>query len=135
MFALGCKDFKNLVLPGRWWLQNLILKHIYKKMFFHFFSHFLQNSNMGIKNAEFDADFESVEKAAKNFQWKSNKKMEFFYFYYGVQKFSANHFFLIFCTFFNKLFCVLWYPYRIFLLILALFANFQASVGRNGSKN
>ncbi len=32
---------------------------------------------MGIKNAEFDADFESVEKVAKSCQRKSDRKMEF----------------------------------------------------------
>ncbi len=32
--TIGYNDFSNLVLSGRfWWLQNLILRHIYKKKF------------------------------------------------------------------------------------------------------
>jgi len=38
----------------------LILRHIYKKSFSVFFGRFLKN------NEEFDNDFESVEKLAKN---------------------------------------------------------------------
>ncbi len=69
-------------------LQNLILRHIYKKVF-QFFSAFrprfpskfvksanmttLQQCNMGIKNVEFDTDFESVEKVAKKLSTKSDK--------------------------------------------------------------
>ncbi len=35
--TVGYNDFNNLVLPGRWWLLNWILRHIYKKAF-QFFS-------------------------------------------------------------------------------------------------
>ncbi len=39
-YLLGCNDFNNLVLLGRWWLQNLILRHIYKYKKFRFFHPF-----------------------------------------------------------------------------------------------
>ncbi len=29
--TVGYNDFNNLALTGRWWLQNLFLRHIYKK--------------------------------------------------------------------------------------------------------
>ncbi len=36
-------DFSKLVLPGLWWLQNLILRRIYKKnVFFVFLSRFVR---------------------------------------------------------------------------------------------
>jgi hypothetical protein len=49
---------------------------------------------MGIKNAEFDADFESVEKVVKKFlqksyQYESVGIMYFFTFQHCVQNFSA----------------------------------------------
>jgi hypothetical protein len=47
---------------------------------------------MGIKNAEFDADFESVEKVVKNSYEKSYESVGImccFTFQYCVQKFSA----------------------------------------------
>ncbi len=34
---LGYNDFDNLGFPGRWWFQNLILRHIYIKKFSRFF--------------------------------------------------------------------------------------------------
>jgi hypothetical protein len=33
----GYKDLNNLFLPGRWWFQTLILRHIYIKKVFPFF--------------------------------------------------------------------------------------------------
>jgi hypothetical protein len=50
---------------------------------------------MGIKKAEFDADFESVEKVAII----SCKKV-IIYFYYHAQKFSAYNFWQKFLNFF-----------------------------------
>ncbi len=58
--------------------------------------------NMGIKkNAEFDAVFKSVEKAAKklaqkSYQWRSDRKMMFFVLLqnYYVQKCLAYNFFV-----------------------------------------
>ncbi len=35
--TLGYNDLNNLVFPGRWWLQNLILRHIDTKKSFQFF--------------------------------------------------------------------------------------------------
>ncbi len=29
-WVLGYNDLNHLALPGRWWLQNFILRHIYK---------------------------------------------------------------------------------------------------------
>ncbi len=143
--TVGYNDFNNLVLPGRWWLLNLILRHIYKKTNFPFFSAFssafafkvckkcwyekkkFENCNMDIKNAEFDADFDSIETAAKNlmgesYQRKSDKKWSIWMVGAGnsaklsllcAYKFSTYNFFrVIFCTFFNRFelsieFCVL----------------------------
>jgi hypothetical protein len=33
---LDCSDFTNLIMPTLWWLQILILKHIYKRRFSYF---------------------------------------------------------------------------------------------------
>jgi hypothetical protein len=68
----------------------------------------LQNANWVSKNAELDADFESVEKVAKNSCKKViNEKVtekSSFYFYYCLEKFSAYIFFgELYCTFFNRL--------------------------------
>jgi len=52
---------------------------------------------MGIKKAEFDADFESVEKVAII----SYKKV-IIYFYYHAQKFSAYSFWQKFLHFFRR---------------------------------
>ncbi len=50
------------------------------------------------KDSEFDVDFESGEKVAnrlklKSYNRQSDTKIEFFYFYYCVQRFSAYNFF------------------------------------------
>jgi len=55
----------------------LILRHIYKKSFSVCFSRFLKN--MGIKNEEFDNDFESVEESAKSSSKKSYRWKTFAY--------------------------------------------------------
>ncbi len=39
--TVGYIDFNNLFLLGCLWLQNLILRHIYIKKCFHFFSRFI----------------------------------------------------------------------------------------------
>ncbi len=69
MYRLGYIEFKNLVLPGHWRIQNLILKRIFKTKVFPFFeavlsafsfkvckkcyydiiTYFSQKGNMGIK--------------------------------------------------------------------------------------
>ncbi len=60
---------------------------------------------MGIKNAEFEADFESVEKRPlrQKFSAKTWQKNGVFDFYYCVQKVSAYNFFWVnfFSFFFN----------------------------------
>jgi hypothetical protein len=55
------------------------------------------------KNAEFDADFVLVEKVVtnsceKSYQRKSDRKMEFSYIYYSMQKFSAYIFIMYFIS-------------------------------------
>jgi hypothetical protein len=53
---------------------------------------FLQKFNLGSKNAEVDADFESVEKIAKKSMQKklqSSEKIEFLTFYFTVDFFPA----------------------------------------------
>ncbi len=46
---VGYKDFNNLILSGRWWLQSLMLRHIYKKSFSVFLM-FVESANMKKKN-------------------------------------------------------------------------------------
>ncbi len=79
---------KDLDLVDWKWIHNVILKHILKEVFLlfePFSARWLQSLhkcynetivfgltfNMGLKNAEFDADFESVENIAKKFTQKS----------------------------------------------------------------
>ncbi len=77
--------FYNLVMQTLWWLHNYILRYIHKKRFSVFLSRFLRicsqsskkvliwpkkfffftKSKKVSKNAEFHADFESVEKVLK----------------------------------------------------------------------
>ncbi len=100
---LGYNGFKNLILKGHWSSKNIILRHIYKKVFqFHWAvssalspkfvksanmiqKYFLQKCNIGVKKRGIYAAFESVAKVAKNFceksyQRKSDRIMEFFTF-------------------------------------------------------
>ncbi len=103
--GLGYNNINNLVLPGRWWLQYFILIHIYEKSF-PFFSAVssafafkveksakitptflsLLNAIWVSINAEFDADFESIEKVEKQImrkklstkKWQTNRVLEFY---------------------------------------------------------
>ncbi len=97
------------------------------------------------KNVEFDADFEFVEKVAKNlreksYQRNSDRKMEFFTFITECQSFRPLTFFAeLVCSFFQWIQTQLWIlrfmmPKEFFLLLLAFFANFKDTIGRNGSK-
>jgi hypothetical protein len=61
-------------------------------MITNFFLSF-KNATWVSKNTEFDANFESFEKVAKNLGEKVTKN-GVFYFYYSVQKFSAYNFLL-----------------------------------------
>jgi hypothetical protein len=79
IYKVGYNDFYNLVLPGRWWLQNLIQRHVWKKSLSAFFICFVRDFIQSLsevliwsikeifisKNAEFEADFGSIEKFAK----------------------------------------------------------------------
>ena len=84
VWTLGYNDFNNLYMQTLWWLPNKILRHIHKKRFCVFLSCFLPICNQSLqkvlvrakkyllknsiwvsKNAEFHADFESVEKVLK----------------------------------------------------------------------
>jgi hypothetical protein len=79
--TLGYNDFHNLVMQTLCWLPYKVLSHIHKKKIFCFFEpfpahlqsngtksankskkNFITKFNMVSKNAEFHADFESVEK-------------------------------------------------------------------------
>jgi hypothetical protein len=80
----GYNDFNNLVLPGRWWWQNLILRHTYRKKF-PFFQPFrlrLQSKfvkraiwppkcNIGIKKGRIWCWFRIRWKSCKNTRAKS----------------------------------------------------------------
>ncbi len=105
-YTVGYGDFNNLILPGRWWLQNLIIRHGCKKVLGCFVRvwlqslpkvHiFLQKCNMGIQKRRFDADFASVEKVAKTsckFINENDRKMEIFTFIIVCKCFGKNNFF------------------------------------------
>ncbi len=69
---------------------------------------------MDIKNAEFDADFDSIEKAAKNrmgknLSTKKWKKNWAFYFHYCVHNFSVYNLLGWFLHFFQQI----WTEHRI----------------------
>ncbi len=142
-YIVGYNDFNNLVLPGRWWLQNLILRHICKKSFYVFFSRFVRDciqslskvliwsktffcpkSNLGIKKHRiwcwFQVRWKSCTKInAKNYQQKVTEKWMFFLSLLCAKPpitFCVNFFRTIFNGFkLGLAFCVLWYPYRIFI--------------------
>ncbi len=114
-FTLGYNDFNNLVLPGRWRLQYVILRNIYKKSFFRLFQPFLTRlhskvvksaymikKSVFLKCNIFDVDFESVEKIAKILCEKSYQNVkEFLTFITECKSFLPFIFWVIFCTFFN----------------------------------
>jgi hypothetical protein len=70
--------FNNIVVLGRWWFKNLILRHVSKKCFLvsvavslrvwlqSFLSAHMSTPILLLKHAEYDADFEDVEKIATN---------------------------------------------------------------------
>jgi hypothetical protein len=75
-------------------------------------------SKKGVKNAEFHADFESVEKVVKNAQKKSYK-----------HNFFLVQFFWFFDTFFD------FFKKNLLWVILVLFSNFDCKCAGNGSKS
>ncbi len=85
----------------------------------------------GSKNPEFDADFESVEKVAKKLMQKSFWLLLLCVF--PPITFWVN----LFCTFLRDSKSALNFAFydnniELFLLILELFANFKAKIGRSG---
>jgi len=68
---LGYNDFNNLVLlPGRWWFQNLILRHIDKEKFFSFFFSKMSYELQKTKNLMLISNL--LKKLQKNSCEKSN---------------------------------------------------------------
>ncbi len=113
-YTLGYNDFNNLVMQNLWWVHNYILRYIHKKRFSVFLSRFLRicsqrskkvlilkKSKKVPKNAEFHADFESVEKVLKKCTkkkllaktWRINAL--FFTFTHVRQTCFAYNFFLV----------------------------------------
>jgi hypothetical protein len=96
---------------------------------------FSQKSDMGIKNAEIDADFESAERR------KNYRKMEFFDFFIECRGFWVNFLTLFSADSISALhfaFCdnhIKFFYKKFVFLILALLGNFKAKIGRNTSKN
>ncbi len=94
------------------------------------------------KNAEFDAYFESAEKAAKKLMWKklSTKKWQENGIFLTFFLFAKVFHFLgeIFSTFFELNYaCYDSYIelfQKLFFLIIALFTNFQAKIGQRNEK-
>ncbi len=121
--AIGYNDFNILVVLDRWWLQDFILRLIYKKNFVHFSSCFVwiltlhllcANIHYRYQNtAEFEADFESVKNCCKTFTRKKLKqKCD------EILSFLLLFSFFIFDIFnnfeFGTKFCVLWYLFKFF---------------------
>ncbi len=72
-----------------------------------------------LKNAEFDADFESSENVAKKLMWKKlstikDRKIEFLTFITLCKRFWPVTFWVIFCTFLNGFQLNIEFPNRIF---------------------
>jgi hypothetical protein len=101
-----------------------------------------------LKNAEFDADFESSETVVKNLDEKGinekvTEKLTFFYFYYCVQKVLTDNFlddiFALFSMDGNSASIFAFYDTRIEFLrkksSFSTFAYLKAKIGRTGSKN
>ncbi len=77
--TLECIDFHNLIMPGLSWLQQLILKHVYRTLIFFFFqsygahsiSKFLKSVRIsllilqGYKKAKYYAEFKFIYTIAK----------------------------------------------------------------------
>ncbi len=119
------KNFNNSALPGRWWLQNLILRHNCNSFFravssplnskfsksvnMIFFLILWQKCNMGIKKHSILGWFWIVEKVAKKLMWKKLsakkwQKNEVFDFYDCMHTFSeytVTSFGWNFCICFN----------------------------------
>jgi hypothetical protein len=154
---LGYNDFNNLVLPGHWWLQNLILRHIYKKKFSLFLSRFcprlqilsklliwfiffFKNAIRVSKKQNLMGISNPLKKLLKtHVKWQKNGDFDF---YYCVQWFSSYnvafygwtflHFFL---TDSNSAPNFALYDTHIeFSLILVLLANFNFIRGQTNSK-
>ncbi len=159
--TLGYNDFNNLVMQTLWWLPNKILRHIHKKRFSVFLSRFLRICNQSVqkvliranifilfknsmwvsKNAEFHADFESVEKVLK--KWTPKKLLAKTWRKYAL--FSLLIMFVklvLLVTFFWCIFLRFLISFfkkkkkkKICAVTLALFANFEAKCAKNGAKN
>jgi hypothetical protein len=153
-----------------WWLPNKILRLIHKKKisaFWAFPAHLqskctksankskknflVKNSIWVTKNAEFHADFESVEKGLKKFTQKKLlaktwRKYALFSLLLMFVKLVLLvtflvHFFTTFSTDYksawNSAFLIsffIFFTKNIYWVILALFANFEAKCAKNGSK-
>ncbi len=138
-------DFLSRFL--RVWLQSLKKVLIWPKKIF-----FWQKSENVSKNAEFHADFESVEKVVKKCTQKtilsktsltnmSKSEKSAYFRHIFVKNFFLVHFFKTFSTdsksawnsafFWHLLWC---FPKKIFLVIFVLFSNFDCKCAGNGSK-
>jgi len=97
-YTLGYNNLNNLVLPGCWWLQNLILRHNYKKQFSAVLSAFalricIKWSKMVIHKFRIWCWFGSIEKVTKKLSITKGQGNKVFVFYYCLQKFLTYNFF------------------------------------------
>ncbi len=133
-WGVGYNDFNNLDMQTLWWLPNKILRHIHKERFSVFLSRFLRICNQSLqkvliratkifslknliwvsKNAEFHADFESVEKVLKKCTIKKllakmwRKKALFHFLLMFVKLFLLITFFGAFFTTFSTVSKSVW---------------------------
>jgi hypothetical protein len=132
--ALGCNEFdfffRKWRIQTHWWVQNWNLRHIYKICFLIFwavFSHlalkfaksanmtpkkiFWQKSKTISKNAEFHADFESVEKVVKKCTKKNLQAKKVWRTWVKVEKVHISVTYLL-ITFFGFIFSILFQRIR-----------------------
>ncbi len=154
---IGCNDFNNLILPGCWWRQILILRHIYKIKYFLFppfrprlpsnkvckkckydFFNFSQMQNGYQKKENFMLISNPLKKLQKYhskncYHWKIDRKNWVFDFYFRMQRVFGYAFLGFFWWFFAFYDTHIKFLKKYFAYI-GTFANFKAKIGRNGSK-
>jgi hypothetical protein len=138
-WVLGYNDLNHLALPGRWWLQNFILRHIYVIRFSEPFrprltSKFAKSANI-IQKIFGQKCNTGIKKRWFRMCWKNCKKT---FITVGKSFRPITSFGWTFLHCFQRIRTQhqIWrLMIPIFMLILALFANFKAKRGWNGWKN
>ncbi len=135
--TLGYTNFKNLALPGRWWLdlqitfslfepRRLCLIQSLQKVLIWQKKIIFQKCNVGIKKRKIVCWFrKSCKRLTQKKIWATENLVFDFYFY--VQRFSAYNFYQV--NFFNRFelsieSCILWYPIPIEKMFVVYISTF-----------